>query len=52
MIDLLGGPDKVAEMTGRSGRVVRLGPKSEPRYESRAAASGSVESLNVQEVIT
>ncbi|XP_065056159.1 uncharacterized protein LOC135684506 [Rhopilema esculentum] len=49
MIDLLGGPGMVAEMTGRSGRVVRPGPKSEPRYESRAAASGSVESLNVQE---
>ena len=50
IIDKLGGPSKVAEMTGRSGRIVRLTPQSEPRYECRIGAAGHTESLNVQEV--
>ena len=52
LIDKLGGPDKVAEMTGRKGRMVRRGPHSKPVYEQRAsqAAQGALENLNVKEV--
>lgn len=34
LIDELGGPDNVSEMTGRKGRVVS-DDKGEVRYESR-----------------
>ena len=50
IIDQLGGPSHVAEMTGRKGRVVRdhLG---KPRYQRRESdVTGDVESLNVNEV--
>lgn len=52
LIDKLGGPDKVAEMTGRKGRMVRRGPHSKPVYEQRVtqAAQGALENLNVKEV--
>lgn len=52
LIDKLGGPDKVAEMTGRKGRMVRRWPHSKPVYEQRAtqAAQGALENLNVKEV--
>ena len=49
VIDQLGGPSKVAEMTGRSGRIVRMHPESSPQYQSRVPMVGNVESLNVQE---
>ena len=49
IIDQLGGPSKVAEMTGRSGRIVRLHPDSMPQYQNRLSTVGSVDSLNVHE---
>eukprot|EP00794_Sanderia_malayensis_P010733 gene10733-11882_t len=49
IIDKLGGPENVAEMTGRSGRITRPSPNAEPRYECRSSVSGCVESLNIQE---
>ncbi|ESO98737.1 hypothetical protein LOTGIDRAFT_158685 [Lottia gigantea] len=50
IIDQLGGPDKVAEMTGRKGRIVRKTPTSTPQYEQRGSESDiGVESLNVKE---
>lgn len=49
IIDQLGGPSKVAEMTGRSSRIVRLHSESPPSYQSRVSSCGNVESLNVQE---
>ena len=51
IIDELGGPDGVAEMTGRRGRIVRRSPKEIPAYEVRGQDSDSgIESLNVKEV--
>ena len=52
IIDQLGGPSCVAEMTGRRGRVVRTSQNSQPRYETRESDSSSVDSLNIQEVGT
>ncbi|KAK3094762.1 hypothetical protein FSP39_005887 [Pinctada imbricata] len=52
IIDQLGGPECVAEMTGRRGRIVRRSQTDSPQYELRAAnadAYGGIESLNVQE---
>ncbi|XP_062605521.1 uncharacterized protein LOC134267315 [Saccostrea cucullata] len=52
IIDKLGGPNCVAEMTGRKGRIVRNSPEEMPRYELRtpnAESYGGIESLNVQE---
>ena len=50
LIDQLGGPDHVAEMTGRRGRVVRTASDRQPHYEARESDSTQVESLNIQEV--
>lgn len=50
IIDKLGGPSCVAEMTGRRGRIVRLNNESKPRYQARESDSRSVDSLNIQEV--
>ena len=53
IIDKLGGPGGVAEMTGRKARVVRHSPKDTPQYETRTPdtdAYGAIDSLNVQEV--
>ncbi|KAL8572547.1 hypothetical protein ACOMHN_040451 [Nucella lapillus] len=52
LIDKLGGPDKVAEMTGRKGRMVRRwSNSSKPVYEQRTVpgAHGALENLNVKE---
>ncbi|XP_065178274.1 uncharacterized protein LOC135808951 [Sycon ciliatum] len=60
LIDQLGGPSAVAEMTGRRARVVRCVSRkgqSEIRYESRetltgvglTSASSAVDSLNIRE---
>ncbi|CAB4012834.1 FORGETTER 1-like [Paramuricea clavata] len=49
IIDKLGGPSCVAEMTGRRGRIVRLNEGSQPRYQARESDSSSVDSLNIQE---
>ena len=51
LIDLLDGPDNVAEMTGRKGRVVQSGDKSLGTssyvYEGRNEADVPLELLNV-----
>ncbi|EDO43448.1 predicted protein, partial [Nematostella vectensis] len=49
LIDKMGGPDCVAEMTGRRGRVVRTAQDREPHYEARESDSSHVDSLNIQE---
>lgn len=49
LIDQLGGPSKVAEMTGRRGRVVKTDKQPKAHYEARECDSNSVDSLNVQE---
>ena len=51
LIDQLGGPDCVAEMTGRKGRVVREGGKGDRvHYELRDSGYSTLESLNNREV--
>ena len=51
IIDRLGGPNCVAEMTGRRGRIVRRSPHSQPQYELRDKNSpGGLDSINVKEV--
>ena len=50
IIDQLGGPSCVAEMTGRRGRIVRKHGESKPCYQTRESDSTSVDSLNIQEV--
>ena len=50
LINQLGGPGKVAEMTGRRGRVVKTDKQPQPHYEARESDSSSVDSLNIQEV--
>ncbi|XP_017262777.1 protein strawberry notch homolog 2 isoform X2 [Kryptolebias marmoratus] len=48
LIDKFGGPDKVAEMTGRKGRVVRR-PDGSVRYESRAEQGSTIDQINIKE---
>ena len=51
IIDRLGGPGCVAEMTGRRGRMVRRSPQSQPQYELRDKdLPGGLDSINVTEV--
>ncbi|XP_025103699.1 protein FORGETTER 1-like [Pomacea canaliculata] len=49
LIDLLGGPSKVAEMTGRRARLVRHSPKDKVSYEQRANHESGTEYINVKE---
>ncbi|KAM7410220.1 hypothetical protein PAMA_001595 [Pampus argenteus] len=48
LIDRFGGPDKVSEMTGRKGRVVRR-PDGSVRYESRAEQGLTIDHINLKE---
>ncbi|XP_017552617.1 protein strawberry notch homolog 2a isoform X1 [Pygocentrus nattereri] len=48
LIDRFGGPEKVAEMTGRKGRVVRR-PDGRVQYESRAEQGLTIDHVNVKE---
>lgn len=50
LIDKLGGPERVAEMTGRRSRIVRR--SGEVTVESRAPDANCLDSLNVREVVT
>lgn len=51
IIDKLGGPDCVAEMTGRRWRIIRTTPNGQPALQLRAsdAEASALESLNVTE---
>lgn len=48
LIDELGGPENVAEMTGRKGRVVQM-EDGTIQYESRSEADVPLETLNLTE---
>ena len=48
LVEGLGGPDKVAEMTGRRGRVVSL-PNGSVQYQLRSEADVPMEVLNIEE---
>ncbi|ETE63900.1 Protein strawberry notch-like 2, partial [Ophiophagus hannah] len=48
LIDYFGGPEKVAEMTGRKGRVVRR-PGGSVVFESRAEQGLSIDHVNLKE---
>uniref|UniRef100_A0A8B9RBD5 Protein strawberry notch homolog 2 n=1 Tax=Astyanax mexicanus TaxID=7994 RepID=A0A8B9RBD5_ASTMX len=48
LIDKFGGPERVAEMTGRKGRVVRQ-PDGSVRYESRAEQGHTIDHINIKE---
>lgn len=52
IIDKLGGPNNVAEMTGRRWRIVRKSRNEQPTLQVRASDSETcgLESLNVTEV--
>jgi len=58
LIDSLGAPDCVAEMTGRRWRIVRPSPSDLPTVQLRDASldsalgssGGSLDTLNVREV--
>lgn len=47
LIDELGGPENVAEMTGRKGRVVQS-DDGQVMYESRSEADVPLEILNIR----
>lgn len=47
LIDELGGPENVAEMTGRKGRVVQS-DDGQVMYESRSEADIPLEILNIK----
>lgn len=47
LIDELGGPENVAEMTGRKGRVVQ-GDDGQVMYESRSESDVPLEILNIR----
>merc|ERR1719225_1865187 len=49
LIDELGGPENVSEMTGRKGRVVQDQTSGDVRYESRSEADIPLETLNLAE---
>ena len=51
LIDELGGPERVSEMTGRKGRVVQDDVSGEVRYESRSVGNSdaTLETLNLHE---
>lgn len=49
LIDELGGPENVSEMTGRKGRVVQDQTSGDVRYESRSEADIPLETLNLTE---
>merc|ERR1719266_1308324 len=49
LIDELGGPENVSEMTGRKGRVVQDQVSGDVRYESRSEADIPLETLNLAE---
>lgn len=52
MINLLGGPQYVAEMTGRRGRVVASDSTGDVAYELRTADSdASLEMMNMIEKV-
>lgn len=48
LIHKLGGPDYVAEMTGRKGRMVE-NPSGDVEYESRAEVNVALEKMNMRE---
>ncbi|XP_067271979.1 si:ch73-63e15.2 [Pseudorasbora parva] len=48
LIDKFGGPEKVSEMTGRKGRVVRR-PDGTVQYESRAEQGHTIDQINIKE---
>lgn len=48
LIDELGGPDNVAEMTGRKGRVIQT-EDGQIQYESRSEQDVPLETLNITE---
>ncbi|XP_076134872.1 strawberry notch homolog 2b isoform X1 [Alosa pseudoharengus] len=48
LIDKFGGPEKVSEMTGRKGRVVRR-TDGTVAYESRAEQSYTIDQINIKE---
>lgn len=48
LIDKFGGPEKVSEMTGRKGRVVRR-PDGSVHYESRAEQGHTIDQINIKE---
>ena len=48
LVEGLGGPDKVAEMTGGRGRVLSL-PNGSVQYKLRSKVDVSMEALNITE---
>uniref|UniRef100_A0A4W4HHX8 Protein strawberry notch homolog 2 n=1 Tax=Electrophorus electricus TaxID=8005 RepID=A0A4W4HHX8_ELEEL len=48
LIDRFGGPERVSEMTGRKGRVVRR-PDGKVQYESRAEQGLTIDHVNIKE---
>ncbi|XP_056598762.1 protein strawberry notch homolog 2a isoform X2 [Triplophysa dalaica] len=48
LIDRFGGPERVSEMTGRKGRVVRR-PDGSVRYETRAEQGLTIDHVNIRE---